>query len=293
MKTKYPVEVASVIRKNKTFAINSYLVKANGLDNESPYKVYGKFSRFALTIMDSSSVKNETVTANIRVSDFAIIRQKSCIALEHGMFHEKNQATESASPAYTEIIGMGTLKGKSPAQVILEGNGKELIKQRQFLMNNLEKYPGNKKMLYAIDQAITLYKQNNLAPTHKTAVASDHTVEIYRAGMHPLIRKRRDDGKCFVYDMSISWSFESDYPVTVSILNYYADVIKLNDGRLNVRNIDLHSKLNLAISMTDSEWMNILESIDKNMRMFEFLNARSIFTEAYGIYSEIIRNAKA
>lgn len=280
--TRYPIEVASVVRKNKTFAINSFLVKADGYEGESPYKTYGKFSRYQFSIVDFTSGERKTVTSNLRISDIPIIKEKSLIALEKNMF-AMNDINNYQSKANTVKFLSGALKGKTPAQVILEGQKEEIIRQRNFLIANLNKYPGNRTILEAIDEAINLYKQNKL---ESNSISGQ--ICIYNAGLHPLTRKKREDGYCQGYDMSILWVLGQSYPVTLEIKNFYADVVNLPDGRLNVRNIDKSSLLNLNISMTDAEWMNIVDSIERNLRMFEFLHAKNIFVDADTIYRSIL-----
>lgn len=289
--TAYPVEVVSIVRKNKTFAINSFLYRANGYNDESPYKVYGNFSRFAVSILDSSDGTKKTLKANLRTDDIPIISRKTDIALQHSMFYKPQKQAEGGtvpqSEAYTLKFNMGKLKGKTPAQVILEGNGKELVNQRKFLADNIQKYPANRKFVNAIDEAIQLYRQNKLENVEVSDPVEENVIEIYKAGMHPLVRKTRQDGKCFVYDFSITWKMGADYPVTLSVVNYYATVVKKDDGRLNVTDVDNSSRITTSVSMTDAEWVNIIESINRNMRMFEILHAKQAFQEA----EEIYRNA--
>lgn len=287
--TKYPVETVSIVRKTRTFAINSFLTKADGYNEESPYKLFGKFSRFAFSILDSSDGVKKTATANIRPSEMPAIVAKTNIALKQNVLYTPSEAVTEAndSPAYTVTFGMGSLKGKTPAQVILEGKGKELMQQRNFLLENLNKYPKNRKIVEAIDDAVKLYKENKLERKEKGKTETKELV-IYKAGMHPLIRNTREDGKCKVYDMTIAWKLGADYPVNLTIMNYYASVIKMEDGRLNVRNVDNSSKLTLNIAMTDVEWMNVIESLQRNMRMFEVINAKSLFEQADQIYRQSI-----
>ena len=43
--TKYPLEVASIVR-TQTFSVESHLALARAADGDSPFKVFKKLSRF-------------------------------------------------------------------------------------------------------------------------------------------------------------------------------------------------------------------------------------------------------
>lgn len=290
VRTKYPLEVGSVVRKNKTFSITSHLSRANAYDNDPPYLIYNKFSRFALSILDTTN-GTKSVKGNIRTSEIADIIYRTEYAFKRHMDAETvlddNLSTDDrTSPAYTVRIATGTLRGLTPAQAIADGKEQLLINQKQFLEEHLQQYPSNRAQINAIDDALNL-KAKNLIGSSNTA-SSGCLVNLYNGGMHPLVRNTRSDGKCFVYEIKIEWQVGSKYPVSVSITNYYATAIKQADGRLNVTNQDQLSRIVLTQTMSESEWINIITSIKKNMKQFELLNAKALFNEASKAYQEAL-----
>jgi hypothetical protein len=294
-RTKYPVEVASVVRQNKTLGFNSFLYRADSEENESPYKIYGKFSRYTISILDTSNGSKKSAKGNIRVSEIADIERRTQYAFNKHMQSETTPmvaTTEQRAIAYTVRITSGSLKGKTPAEAILEGNGKMLMQQKKFLEENLSRYPNNKTQIDAINEAVKLYKDKKLKKDEIKTADNGGTITLYNAGMHPLVRNTRTDGKCFVYEISISWKVGANYPVNVVVCNYYAKVNKMNDGRLNVKDVDERSKVRLNVSLSEAEWFNILSSIEKNMNQFELLTARMIFNDADKTYKTIVNESK-
>lgn len=292
--TKYPVEVASVVRSNKTLGINSFLFRANASDNESPYKIYGKFSRYAITLFERVNGQRKMAKGNIRVGEFADIERRTQYAFNKHMSMETGGAEHSNSlpSAYTVKIATGALKGKSPAQAIIDGQGAMVVEQRKFLQANLQKYPSNKIQIDAITEAIGLYRENKLDPSLLNSSVDNEVISLYNAGIHPLVREKRADGKCFVYDISIVWKLGAKYPVNFNITNYYANVKKMDDGRLNVGTVDESSRIKLSIAMSEAEWFDILASIERNMNQFEVITAKMIFDEADETYNAIINQSK-
>lgn len=295
--TKYPVEVVSVVRNKKTLGINSFLSRACSEEAESPYKIYGKFSRFTISILDQTDTTRKSATGNIRVAEIADIERRTQYAFNKHMAVEqaqKNnlQANSSEDIAYTVKIANGKLKGKTPAEAINEGNGKILLQQRQFLIENLNKYPNNKLQIDAIERACVLYKEGKLKKETQSNASELETVTLYNAGMHPLIRKTRCDGKCFVYEILISWKVGANYPVNVSLINYYAKTVQREDGRLNVMEVDERSKIRLSFALTEAEWFNILNSLERNMKQFEILTAKIIFDDAQKTYRMQLQQSK-
>lgn len=288
IKTKYPLEVGSVVRKSKTFSIMSYLIRANAYDNELPYTVYGKFSRFAISILDITN-GTKSVRGNIKPSEIADISYRSEYALNKHIEAEINSvntsSTSTLSTAYSVKITSGTLKGKTPATVLLEGNDSYLENQREWLQQNLSRYPNNKVQIDAINEAFKLKREGKLDKSASNN-SGGTIVTLYDGGMHPLTRKTREDGKCFVYEIKITWQVGEKYPVMVAIANYYATVLKTQDGRLNVTNVDNSSRTLLSMTMSEGEWIEIISNIKRNMSMFEILQARSLFNDAEVISKE-------
>lgn len=285
--TKYPLDLSPIQNKTDTLTIVSNLYESVGCSNDnkimpdSPYKVYNAFSRYVFTLI--SNRDKSVVTANIPVKAIAGIRRKTDYAFQKHMdnLYSQNDSAmdEDLSPAYTVILSGGYLKGKTPAQALLENDANKghLNEQYEFLRKNLDKYPGNQIQMDAIKDASKLLSEGRLVA--KKAPAAN-AIEIYSADMRPLKSKIRDDGKWFVYSINIKWNIGQNYPVEVSISNFYAPVDKREDGTLNVRMRDKSDEITKKTNVSKEDWLNCLREICVNMDQFELLKAKSVFTSA-------------
>ena len=188
--------------------------------------------------------------------------------------------TESA---YSVKIGNGKHKGKTPAEVVKEGGEQDLIRQRKWLEEHLSQYAGNQKQIDAIDAALKLKKAGLLecnASTEKSA-PDGRGVKIYEALYRPLVRKKNENGKCFVYEISVTWYLGQEYPVAVRISNYYAPVVENPKTKmLNVKASEAEGKVNSEMLLSAAEWNSILDAVDYNMKQFAVLHAKDCYKDA-------------
>ncbi len=277
---EYPFEIASFVRKTKTFAVDAKFTKS---ETEKPLKVFDDtFSRYVMTIIQDG----KPVTCNVHIEDVAYMEA----ATNYGFTQQMAQASSisGSSPAYTERFVTGSLKGKSPAEVLSENgeNGKKILnEQYTWLKSNLEKYPANKKLMDAIEDAAKLsiddIKQN---PTGSAPI------KILDIDCRPLTRKTREDGKCFCYEGRILWNPSQKYPVCVEIKNYYAPVRKNEDGTLNVslKDKDTKTEASYSFNMSVQEWMHVMAQIKLTKESFVMVN----FAKAYKIAEDAAKEAR-
>ena len=193
---KYPYDIVSIVRQ-KTLSIEAHFTQGK---TESPMKVFDDtFSRFAATII----AEGETAYFNIPIESLPGIRVRTDIAANE-QFRPKaiipkstaNSTVDTNSIAFTKKFLTGNLKGKSPAEVLLEDpvNGsKTLNNQYKWLKEHLKDYPKNKDLMDAIVAASKLDLSNITEADTGSMVSS--AIEILDIGCRPLIRKQRDDGK--------------------------------------------------------------------------------------------------
>lgn len=270
-KMKYPTEIVSYVRK-KTFSIDAHFVRAT---EDAPLAIFDKdFSRFSMCIITDS----KAATCNFPINELAKLERISNYAFNKAMEIEYQPASNTVnnSPAFTERFKTGQLNGKTPVEVLLEygDKAKDMLNgQYKWLKDNLEKYPQNKKLMDAIVEAGKVDLSTIQAET-----VNQKTIKLIDMGVRPLIRKKREeDGKCFCYEVSAIWNFANDYPVTITIKNYYAPVIKKEDGTLNVQisQKDKASEINNSFSMTGSEWLNAVEQMKLARNDFRTINFAS------------------
>lgn len=297
MAIKDPKEIGSAVRPEKAFCVTSQLVTAKSADGEHPLKVYHSgFSRFVFALLKSGKDKG-SVTANIKIDDIADLLARSDYAFKKSMDFETQPKVkaESSSPAYTVKIASGNMKGKTPAEVLIENpeNLTALRNQYKWLKENVQKYPKNKFQMDAIEDAAKLLEAGKLNKAESPAVAAP-SIKLYEADLRPLIRKPREDGMCPVYGIKIYWHIGEDNPVEITIVNYYAPVVKKESGQINVdaAQKDMTTFKNISQRVTEAEWMNIVREIRANMRQFEMLNAKAVFADADEAEAESRRMSK-
>lgn len=264
--SKYPKEIVSII-KQKTFSIEEYLEESDLQKGEEALTLYSKtFSRFKFIIIANGQV----VTANMAIRDVFSFFVKSDFAKDkelESMFDEKKTTIPIA---YSVRFTSGRFKGKTPAEVLLEGNPqyeKELYQHRNYLFSKLSQYPGNKVQIQATDQAFQLKQQGKL----DSNASSNRKMVLYSSGLRPLIRMQNRHGNKFVYQMNIEWLHGEKNPVQITIQNFYAPVIRLQDGRLNVKvkEREMETFKNFQINLSFDEWMYVIHMMKSNVELFE------------------------
>ena len=165
-KSKNPREIAYIVEKS-TFAILDGLTESNIENEEEPLTLHSrKFSRFSFLIINQDK---KAATANLNVKEMFGFLAKSRFAMQQEMLYRFNvtdaKEEEELPLAYTVTIASGSLKGRTPADVLLNDGeeGKKLLNnQYTFLKNNLAKYPKNKTQMDAIVNASQLLKEGKL-----------------------------------------------------------------------------------------------------------------------------------
>ncbi len=286
---KYPYDIVSFVRQ-KTLSIEAHFVREK---TESPMKVFDRtFSRFTTTII----ADGETPYCNIPIESLAGMRTRTNLAAEahfapKTIAPQEDLGVDTSSIAFTRKFICGDLKGKSPAEVLIEnpeGGKKILNEQYLWLTNNLEKYPKNAELIDAIMVASRL----DLSSVKPIASAPGNTFEILDIGCRPLIRKKREsDGKCFVYECKIIWDCSRKYPVSCTIKNYYADVKQTETGTLNVNlsSKDTNAEVEKEFSMTADEWLYALGEMESARDCFKMAH----FLESYNMAENAASAARA
>lgn len=271
---KNPKECFALVQ-NQTFFVLNELVAPACEDGAEPLTMHdATFSRFKVVIINEAK---KAASANIPVSAMPGIFYNMEAAARAGEM-KKPPSENPQSPAYTVKITAGTLRGKTPAQALAEKpENKELLNnQINWLKQNLARYPGNKVQINAIQEALELYRAGHLK---KVTPAEEDTV-IYQTGMRPLIRRKRADGKCFVYEISVKYS-AGERPVLFEIRNYYAPVIQRDNGLLNVQAKDRADEQKNTFRLTMPEWLWFRHVIEAQMRTFENIQAPGLYKKAY------------
>ena len=192
-----------------------------------------------------------------------------------------NTEVSSESLATTERFRMGNLKGKTPVDVLLEygDKGKEMLNnQYEFLKEKTKELEaegknalvaGNKKMMQAIIEASKL----DLSSTEKKSQRG-FSAELMRITARPLIREKREDGKCFCYEATVTLTSTDDYPVNVQIKNFYAPVKQMDGGLLNImfKETDQKSVVNNEMKLSVDQWLAVVKKMVRDRNEYETIS---------------------
>lgn len=244
------------------------------------------------------------MVAGLSLTQSTLSQKSSC---QSSIFRDSSYVSSADSMvqkslAYTTALTTGFLAGKTPAELLLEDGKKNrdiLVKQKKWLEENLSKYPKNKAQIEAIEDALHLYDEGKLKspantegePVNRADTVISNTTRtenragfqkevVYKAEMRPLLRKRRADGKCPVYEISILWNGGSERPVEILIQNYYAPVIQKENGLLNVQAKEKVEEVRNKISLTIDDWLWVAHALETNIRTFEDIHAPEYYKKA-------------
>lgn len=295
--TKNPLEIANIVR-TKTLYVNSHLSKFDAEKGDFPLMVYdmSNYSRYEFALINEDK---KCAIANIPLTQ--IWRLQRMTNHYYGLHLDAalNKSESELSIAYTVQMTSGSMKGKTPAQILLETDDSEQAKdqlrsQYAFLKKNLSSYPRNQKQMDAILDAVRLFEAGQLSKTKTNSSGS--TIVLYDAALRTLRSKKvpqhlleKDPNFKFVYDMKVEWALGADNAVTITIINYFAPVITLDDGRLNVlrKEADRDTGVKIVMNISADEWADIMHLIDIDMRRFEMLNAKESYSSAMKIDQEM------
>lgn len=212
----------------QTLAIEPILLT----DQDMPLHIFDRtFGRYKFTICG----EGKQAYFNLKMDEIPSLVKKISVFTED--FYKKaltpKAETENANPAFTTKFLTGELKGMTIAQAVQAKGRGILDKQYEFLKQNSGKYPANKKIMVAIDAARSLSDEDIAAA--KANAATGEIIPVLKLPYHPLVRKAREDGKVLVYEGNINYFPSNTYPFAIEIRNYYANVVKTDNGMYNVQ----------------------------------------------------------
>lgn len=265
------------IGKAIVFAIQNELDQAKGEDKNEYLNLHSKFSRFPIVIINENK---QSATANIPINEMINIIDKTKVLYEKEIqLLCVPPVVELSSPAYTVRFTSGDMKGMTPAEVLFQNpeNSAKLNEQFKFLKKNLKKYPKNQQQIDAILDASELVKKGELIKPKRDVIPSFIVCE---SGFRPLTRRSKKDGLTFVYQMKLVWNFRAENPIHLEIENFYAPVIKTEQGLLNVQAKQKAESIVNEFNFSLEEWSWMVHLISSNIKTFEDIIGPEAFQKA-------------
>lgn len=326
--TEYPRQIEKISHGQKSVVIEDFLASSTGSievedgkteyrDPVPPLETPG-YSKFKMTILDSGNF----VHCNIPEKDVRKIYNKSRDARETDMIAEivkramkysdapaekaakpTDTSVNTSSPAFTEKVSMGTLKGLTPVQVVLEKGVEQAKSQMDFYNKNLAKYPANKKIIDAFSEAITLFETGKLnkksAETAEQETKSANPVPdesiIYQTEFKYLTSDSISDGgkvKVFVYKLDVVKDRTMNLTHRITIQNAYAPLMKTSVGTVvpDMKNSVQMKKCSMLLS--EDEWFDIIETMTDEVRNYNLNSYIVRANAAVNITKENIAKSK-
>lgn len=149
-----------------------------------PLEVWNQYSVYKFSIIGGGT----SVTANMKPMTVEPILHKIRYLADRELERQLlgktlNQGQNCPQSGQMPTFKMGKYAGKTPAQVILEEGEKPILEQREYLQKNLDRYPANKGMIRACDEAINLSRNGQLNASNAGKVTAQ--MVIYDGGWKP------------------------------------------------------------------------------------------------------------
>ena len=289
MKTKYPFQIDSIVHKSKaiirTFGMEARLFSPQEENEErepaAPLEMHEGYSVFKGTLITKEGTDRKFVTFNIPAKDVSYIHKKTSMVMAEALKNKlklENKVTKSedipSSAAYTVKITSGTLKGKTPAEILSESesNKEKLENQKKWLIDNVEKYPKNQIQIDAIDEALKLSADGKLIVSSSSSVTSEGELPIIEIYSCPPknVKPLDGDGRYTIYDILVTYDGSKGMPFTVSINNCFAPVDR-SKGTNEIVMSKAVSKKKISMALSEEEWFTMVDTMLSHKKMFENL----------------------
>ncbi len=272
MVQRYERQIWAAPREGKTISCaESLCVPPETDENKSPLEMHNSYSVFRIAIAQTGV---GSVVANIPANDVPYILaeyrfQRDLLRKAQMNYVAKNKETPS-SPAYTMPINEKSCQKRTAADIIKDPDGvSKLQNARAYFEKNAAKYPKNREMMNAIDEAMKLYQEGRLEKVQSVYIAPP----LYDRQMkHRSTRNAK--GYNLIYGITITGSAGKTNEWLFTLNNYYAKL----QGTI-VQAGTAEDKKVCGMTVTQEEMDSFIYRIESTLRNYESL----YFRTQYGI----------
>lgn len=295
-KIKYPDQIRVIKRKGKNLSMRFLLSACDENSGESPLE-FPRYSRFVMSILktegglvsvsanipqeDLPSIVVRTNLAVSRIMDSQLEKQKPSIAKENA---ETTNTSKIPNEALEATFGFpAELRGKNLAQAIADGHWTTVLGQKATLQSNVEKYPANRKTLAAIEKVEAMLNMGQITfddfKNSNSGASTSQNGDVVSFSVYETeykyFSKTREDGKNQVYQTSVKCLPGNKYPFVVTIVNAFGNVVTTATGGKNITEVT--DRNSLDIYLTEAEWVNMVNRMNKLESVFETLHGKTRF----------------
>ena len=267
-----PNEIFVAQNQTNTLGVSMILVLPDGAEIG---KKYAKMSRVTFSLQENGG---NSVKANIAfadwagiVRDFEVCRQIDINRKISGVTSVNTNNNGNCGSLASSVMLNGRLKGKTPLQVLNEPNGRNtLLEQRDYYVQHLQSFPSNATFIDAIDDALNNPQNANV---QSVPVASG-IYTIYKALLHGNCNKPHQQMQNMFYttDCIIEYLFGNNYPINITISNYYAPINRDATGRQQVVASQATPKDTKSMRLSVSDFAYLIEQVKASKHDFRIAN---------------------
>lgn len=266
MVKRYPRQIWAAPRDGKTISCSESLCAPPENDTgKSPLEMHNSYSVFRIAIAQTGI---GSLVANIPALDIPFILEE--YRFQRDMLHraqmqyQKQITAVPQGDAYTVPINESSCQKRTAADVLKDSDGvQKLEKARVFLEKNITKFPKNRQMISAIDEALNLYRSGGLLKAPSTYIAPP----LYeRQCKHKTTRHKTQRNFNLIYGIKIVGNANSKVEWAFEINNCYAPL----NGTIPQMNAAIE-KNKCSVSITLEEMDLLIYRLKATMKHFEAL----------------------
>ena len=264
-----PREVYKIVNAEHAFTIRSALTGIPESSAKAPLRMHeDNMSRYIMQISSCGENAKNCVIANIPAESIAAIylKTQTAMVLKEEFKSQADKYTEQPD-CYKAEIPFGKYKGRSPAD-ILSNDPKaktEIIKISDYLNSNIDKYPGNIKLVNAISETLALFESGNL---HPNTITTQYPLYCQQYRTTSIQNSRNE---YLAYCVSLDCLYKHyEHPWMLSIENAY---LKTKSDKWS----DASGLTSNIFSFTDDEWLTVIDKAYSITKMWE----SSVFPEMF------------
>ena len=110
----------------------------------------------------------------------------------------------------------------------------------------------------------------------------------------PIMSKKNASGMHQINELSVIWDNSRDMPVILQISNYWAPVVRRDDGTLNVQLSakDKRTEQKSSFAMTVDEWFDVLREMEDCVLIYKQLNSGNAWKMALKAFFDNVNSYK-
>ena len=273
---EYVKERTAYSNGKKTLSVKAEffpIKKEDAEKNEKPYDIHKGYSRFVISLLNPADEANKFASINVLAGeDIKTLYSRGMEAYKLALkkewevfpFSQKEEsAEEKLSCGYTTTISSGSMKGKTPCQILLEDSRKkeDLERQKKWLEGNLSNAQyraANQKQIDAINDALNLFDAGMLVEKKTNSQELKEFTVFKNPIKIPNATKVDEAGFTKVYSFSITCNLNMNLPFEIHLMNGMAKPLKLENNKISAELSNMKCQKNLSLRLSADAFQSFI-----------------------------------